>query len=489
MNSTVGYCKHRYSVTLKFSAVEQSKTVWPIISRVIGLVYIGFPKMHQMKSQRDLYELLKLKPGANLSEIRKAYRHAALIAHPDKGGNAQAFHVVKLAFEVLSSVTTQAPYHTTRASQTDRCPRAPRRYKATCSGLAKSATTRKRPSLCSPSGAKRHCSSPLKQTYHNSSLSRSLEHMRRVLQSMTVPQRLLSIQSVEPEARAEMISFMMRVTKSTRMEANTDRQRQLSYDRSKACALASVRSNIRSIHSSSGTKYKAHLVIKGLRLYADATSYEAAIDNHIVFVQMRDAVFAASRDDPTLWEHPVSLLEIFRHILNDNSTSEESIGLHVFVYMRATPWLDKKTFITSPVMKLYDAVHLYVRLLGAQMASWENLRSEWVTLLQCRRNARKEALPLREAEAIVDHARANALRQQFKRAVQAVHRAVKRKTAKGKTEHMHSERLERKCKIMKFRTVALERKARNQRLRACRLRRQGLNGKDLTMEHFLNGRG
>jgi curved DNA-binding protein CbpA len=444
--------------------------------------------MHQMKSHRDLYELLKLKPGANLSEIRKAYRHAALIAHPDKGGNAQAFHVVKLAFEVLSSVTTQAPYHTTRAGQTN-CPRVPRRYKANCSGLAKSATARKRPSLCSPSGAKRHCSSPLKQTYHNSSLSRSLEHMRRVLQSMTVPQRLLSIQSVEPEARAEMLSFMMRVTKSTRMETKTDRQRQQSYDRSKACALASVRSNIRRIDSSLGTKYKAHLVIKGLRLYADATSYEAAIDNHIVFVQMRDAVFAASRDNPTLWEHPTSLLEIFRHVLNDNSTSEESIGLHVFIYMRATPWLDKKTFITSPVMKLYDAVHLYIRLLRAQMASWENLRYEWVTLLQRKRNIRKEALPLREAEAIVDHARANALGQQFKRAMQALHRAVKRKTAKRKAEHKHAARLERKSKMMKIRTAALERKAINQRLRACQLRRQGLNGKELTMEHFLNGRG
>ena len=54
---------------------------------------------------RDLYEVLRVpRFSATPVEIRTAYRRRALETHPDKGGSAEAFREVVLAFEALSSL-------------------------------------------------------------------------------------------------------------------------------------------------------------------------------------------------------------------------------------------------------------------------------------------------------------------------------------------------------------------------------------------------
>lgn len=60
--------------------------------------------MHQVVgASSDLYALLDVTITANSNDIKAAYHRAALAAHPDKGGSEEAFHAVKLAFDVLSS--------------------------------------------------------------------------------------------------------------------------------------------------------------------------------------------------------------------------------------------------------------------------------------------------------------------------------------------------------------------------------------------------
>lgn len=49
------------------------------------------------------FDVLGVPFGASSEEIRRAYRSSALLAHPDKGGCADRFRAVLLAFEVLSS--------------------------------------------------------------------------------------------------------------------------------------------------------------------------------------------------------------------------------------------------------------------------------------------------------------------------------------------------------------------------------------------------
>ncbi|WII71443.1 J domain-containing protein [Bdellovibrio sp. 22V] len=62
-------------------------------------------------SQRQAYEFMKswihdLSEGFTATELKKAFRQAALILHPDHGGNAQDFVNLKHQYEVLQSVVS-----------------------------------------------------------------------------------------------------------------------------------------------------------------------------------------------------------------------------------------------------------------------------------------------------------------------------------------------------------------------------------------------
>lgn len=50
----------------------------------------------------DLYDLLQLPRDATASAIKAAYRRLAKTAHPDVGGDAEAFRLLTLAYDVLS---------------------------------------------------------------------------------------------------------------------------------------------------------------------------------------------------------------------------------------------------------------------------------------------------------------------------------------------------------------------------------------------------
>jgi hypothetical protein len=446
--------------------------------------------MHQsIKTHEDLYALLNTKPTSNLSEIRRAYRHAALLAHPDKGGNAQAFRTIKLAFEVLSSLAAQdnkticASYSNRRHRQNRACATKAFRSQVKRHRPAQCTSSRKRPSTCMHfSTPKRHCSG--ESQCQAASCEHAIKSMRSLLQSMAAQQRLVAVQSLDEVARRALLSDMKNCPQIIPATAHA---RMVCYNRSKASMRSSVHSNIRVIEGALGTKYKAHLVIKGLRLYSDATDYETAIKHHFMFVQMRDSVVAASGLNVSIWEDPSVLLNIFKRVLNEHASSEERIGLHVFVYMRATPWLDKNTFITSAVMKLEEAVCLYIRLLVAQKASWKDFRSEWIALLQHKRNSQQHA------EAIVDQARSHALEQQFKRASHRLKQAIKRNALERKAADIRAARNERKHKALEAKAAAMqaagEREAKKQRWNIWRFRRQGLKDKDLTMEEILGSAG
>ena len=50
---------------------------------------------------RSAWDVLELKKGASLPEVRRAYRLRALQTHPDRGGDAKAFAEVRRAYERL----------------------------------------------------------------------------------------------------------------------------------------------------------------------------------------------------------------------------------------------------------------------------------------------------------------------------------------------------------------------------------------------------
>lgn len=63
-----------------------------------------------MTAQPNYYELMGLAPDATAEEIHAAYRSLARSAHPDTGGNAGLFRLVKLAHDTLSDPASRAEY-------------------------------------------------------------------------------------------------------------------------------------------------------------------------------------------------------------------------------------------------------------------------------------------------------------------------------------------------------------------------------------------
>merc|ERR1719265_2956751 len=65
-------------------------------------------------AKKDLYAVLNISRFAPSAEIPPAYRRAALLAHPDKGGSGEAFQLVTHAFEVLSCENSRKLYDQSR---------------------------------------------------------------------------------------------------------------------------------------------------------------------------------------------------------------------------------------------------------------------------------------------------------------------------------------------------------------------------------------
>lgn len=454
---------------------------------------------HLVAADRDLYALLGIKFSATSTDIRVAYRRAALTTHPDKGGTKEAFQDIKIAFEVLSSSLTRRLYNRTYTRQ--RCGHLPVSSKSVkfkplrtslkrcSSSFNSSAPQQKRQRCCGTSaGLNNSCNLRAQEQAHARVLKRAtandaLESMRLLLQSMTAAQRLNAIQSVVPHVRSALLGFMQKPRSAqcaTQPSYKVDSTKiAMVFKNIKRGPPQSGRSGVRVITSAASTKYRAHLVIKGLRLYTNASSYEAAIEHHILFVQMRDVVAKASFGDTVLWTNPAKVLRILEGVLADSNTSHSMIGLQVFIYMRATQWLDKNTYIVSAVMQLPQAVALYSRLLSAQSTSWESLRTEWLQVLKHKQRFQAKKV---DAETIVDQARGSTLQHRFKQAEQSVKRLLRRVERETCKARAVAEREARKLAAAESRLIALERREAKQRMAAKQRRQNWQVWKDMTME-------
>lgn len=69
----------------------------------------------------DYYEFLQISPNADADTIHRVYRFLASRLHPDnpESGDAEMFHLLKVAYDVLSNPTARADYDAKRKAEPD----------------------------------------------------------------------------------------------------------------------------------------------------------------------------------------------------------------------------------------------------------------------------------------------------------------------------------------------------------------------------------
>merc|ERR1712176_1220080 len=130
--------------------------------------------------------------------------------------------------------------------------------------------------------------------------------------------------------------------------------------------------------------------------------------------------------------------------LAKSGSSQNELGMRVYVEMRAPEWIANNYHITSPVVPLAEAISLRARLLHARSTSWDLFRTEWVALLQGGKNGRSSE----DAEEYVNQARFSFLRQRVTHLVGNAERALdlqERLEMKEKKREEQREAKEKKC--------------------------------------------
>lgn len=180
------------------------------------------PPASEVAHEEDLYNVLNISPLALPSEIPPAYRRAALVAHPDKGGSAEAFQLVTRAFEVLACATSRQSFDQSRnrgsflaakdvvtASESDvrgsakrpaATPGAPQKKQRSDPGSKASAP---------PGPSQPHrVNSNHPQVLPESTLSKALCNLKKVLHAMCIEHRREAISRMVLRVRRTLLIFM-----------------------------------------------------------------------------------------------------------------------------------------------------------------------------------------------------------------------------------------------------------------------------------------
>lgn len=323
-----------------------------------------------------------------------------------------------------------------------------------------------------------------------------LGQLRNVLQCMKSDQRRAALQTLAPRVQAALVLFMETVQSTpaadlpsaSRCDPIPAPQASPSTLKPSAASGISMGANP-TLHHSAGSTYKAHVHIKALRFYTRGHhALEVALDRQMILVELCQTLSAASAENPLLWEDPRKTYEICLEVFRANGTSEDELGLSSYIYLRAGHWLVQSCTIISPVMPLAEALELHCRLLRARRTSWQELRAEWVKLMQCSRHPLGKRKSFHEAEAIADAARASALKIQLERAANSVAKALDleelRTLRRRKTLAQHQVReVRREARARK----AVERRAMKVRAEAWKERRRWWRRSDLTIDDIMHG--
>mmetsp|Transcript_53109 Transcript_53109/g.151320 ORF Transcript_53109/g.151320 Transcript_53109/m.151320 type:complete len:385 (-) Transcript_53109:80-1234(-) len=260
----------------------------------------------------------------------------------------------------------------------------------------------------------------------------TLGQLQYSLKHLATSQREMAIQKLPPRVKQALLAYMERVQAEPCQDRTCPRAAHSTILRtakkpsiareSRAARRVAMPADcrVRCRTTLYGRGYQACMNMKGLRFYTrQQADCRAAAQHQTVLERLHQMLTAAITADPEAWYCPESLTQMCRAVLQACGTSEATLGLGVFVHMKASEWLGQRCSITSQVLPLAEALALHSRLLLARRSSWEALRVECVRLLQDKRR-----LSTVEAEAAVDAARRAAASAGLARVVHSVERAL-----------------------------------------------------------------
>lgn len=312
-----------------------------------------------------------------------------------------------------------------------------------------------------------------------SQLNVALERLRAVLQSMRAEHRRAVLERTAVPVRAALAAFMKEARAAAKSSCTPWPKTVVPRPSMAGDA------NVRTLKNASGCAYQAQLRIGSLRMYTKAEATQSTAMRHLaVLAQLRREVVAVGGG---IWEQHGRFCQILAEVLRQHRTSEEALGLGVFVYMRADEWIDRSRAITTPVAGLPRALEMHSRLSRARRADWAALRAEWIPLLRCTRAARRRGLSAAGAEALAEAARRGLLGRQAAQAVRAVERALgRRRRCEAKTIKKRAATLRRTAGALASR-AAEEKRLAAQRRNLERARWRWMRRTDLTTAEMLEG--
>lgn len=366
----------------------------------------------------DLYAVLGISVSAGDAEIRSAYRRASLRAHPDKGGSVDQFHKVTFAFEVISDPAARDLYNQRRRCSVP--------HRNVCSDVQ--GKKRRPPANASVFRPSKHLRSRTAPKQKMRRGEQTLQRLAAALQSVDAPQRRLVLASLGQHAQQALLSFMKGAASEAR-SSPADRHKTPRMKSQIYSFAASV--GVRTIRHAQWTKYQASLQIRDLRLYTpEQLDLQAAIDDQIILVRIRNAMAAATLSDHHFWDDAFKQQVVYQRVLSENNTTDAKLGLRAWVQMRCNRWLGQRCKVGSPVSSFDKALQVHARLHLADMTSWHTFRAEWVQLMLLR-GKRSRA----EAEAFVDTRRQSAVSVLLAQAVRAVERVFTTSGTYASAEH------------------------------------------------------
>lgn len=429
--------------------------------------------------------------------------------HPDKGGSPESFHLLRHAFEVLSCYPSRLTYDQTHKANVPQKKQPGHNTSATAKTVLRThvakqshsarrgLTQRRRKHIANNSG-KYQCAGREPYTQHNSiaRLRLPMRQLCAILQEMKPEVRQASIQTLSPNVKVALTIFMKSCKSSPVNQAqgnshHIDENTASRIERSSQSDYQPRPLLKAALTCSSGHQplYKAHMHIKALRFYTHGHhKFDVARDRQMTLVRLRQALTAASKMNPSLWEDVRAAYQICLEVLKSHNTSESEMGLSSYVYMRAGHMLVQNCTIISPVIPLIEALELHCRLLRARRTSWQALRAEWVELMQSSKQPLARRKTLSDAEAIADEARSAALKLHFSRSRKRLAKAME----------LDEKRVSKKCTTMVKKLLNEQQKlsrARNQakigfeqqRKDRFKLHQRWRKRSDLTMDEIMRG--